>query len=86
MAHTHPELLPRAKLPMVLFVLGLVAGTLVYATSYLTQLALHNANRKNINYNFGKPDYWLGLSFILCFASVALFSFGAFACLDALGP
>jgi hypothetical protein len=83
---TDPEFVLRAALPMGLFVAGLVAGTLVYATSYLTQLALHNANRKNIDYKLGKPDSWLVLSFILCFSSLALFSFGAFACLDALGP
>lgn len=79
---TGPDVL-RAALPMGLFVAGLAAGTLVYATSYLTQFALHNENMKR--YKVGKHKKWLWLSFILCLASLALFSFGAFACLDALG-
>jgi hypothetical protein len=79
---TGPDVL-RTALPMGLFVAGLVAGTLVYATSYLTQFALHNENMKR--YKVGKHKKWLWLSFILCLASLALFSFGAFACLDALG-
>lgn len=79
MARTHPDLVPRAKLPISLFLLGLVAGTLVYGSSYLTQLALHMKKG-------GISNLWLYLSFILCFVSVILFSVGAFACLDALGP
>ena len=87
MAHTHPDLVSRAKLPISLFLLGLVAGTAVHATSYATQLALHNENRKNINYRGPrKVNFWLGLSSILCAGSLVLFAFGAFSCLDALGP
>jgi hypothetical protein len=78
-APTDTELLLRATLPMRLFVAGLITGTLVYGTSYLTQLALHQKKG-------GTSNCWLYLSFILCFGSVILFAFGAFACLDALGP
>jgi hypothetical protein len=84
MAPARPELLNHAKRPLALFVAGLVLGTLVYITSYLTQLALHNENMGNKAYKGGKHDLWLWVSFALGIASVTLFSFGAFACLGAV--
>src|SRR2546430_2679639 len=76
MAPTHPELLNHAKGPLAFFVAGLVSGTLVYITSYLTQLSLHNENMGNKDYRGGKHDLWLWVSFALGIGSVALFSLG----------
>jgi len=84
MAPSHPELISRAKLPMILFVAGLAAGTLVYATSYRTQYCLHNENRGQ--YKVDTHKKWLWISSILCLASLALFAAGAFESLDALSP
>lgn len=83
-APSHPELVPRAELPMILFVAGLAVGTLVYATSYRTQYCLHNETKGN--YKVGTHKTWLWISSILCLASLALFAAGAFESLDALTP
>lgn len=83
-AEKQPQMLSAAKLPLGLFVSGLVAGTLVYITSYLTQLSLHNENMKNGAYRAGKHQYWLWSSFILGLLSVVLFAGGAYASLGAL--
>jgi hypothetical protein len=84
MAPTHPGLVGHAKGPLIFFIAGLVSGTLVYITSYLTQLSLHNENMGNKGYKGGKHDLWLWISFALGIGSVVLFSAGAFACLGAL--
>jgi len=82
MAPTHPEILNHAKSPLIFFVAGLVSGTVVYVTSYLTQLSLHNENMGNTQ--AGKHKLWLWLSFVLGLGSVSLFSLGAFFSLSAL--
>ena len=81
-APTHPTVLVHATMPLGLFVAGLVAGTVVYITSYLTQLALHNENIGVME--SGRHQRWLWISFSLGVGSVALFSLGAFSCLRAL--
>jgi hypothetical protein len=82
MAPAHPAVVFHAKIPLGLFVAGLTTGTLVYITSYLTQLTLHG---ENIGANTdGKHKKWLWLSFALGMASVVLFSIGAFSCLSSL--
>ena len=84
MAPTHPELVGHAKRPLVFFVAGLVSGTLVYITSYLTQLSLHNENIGTEGYKDGGHKLWLWVSFALAIGSVVLFSIGAFASLGAM--
>jgi len=84
MAPTHPKILTYAKGPLSFFVAGLVAGTFVYITSYLTQLSLHNENIGNKGYKGLKHGWWLFFSFLLGIGSVVLFSAGAFSCLGAL--
>ena len=86
MVPTAPHLAAQAALPMALFIGGLVAGTLVYATSYLTQLALHNENIGNTQYKGGKHELWLWVSLVLSLVSMGLFAGGAFACLAVLAP
>ena len=79
-----PELIYLAKLPLGLFVGGLVAGTFFFVTSYLTQLALHNENMGSVPHAGGGHRLWLCLSFVIGLSSVALFASGAFACLAAM--
>ena len=65
MAPTHPEVVGYAKRPLGFFVAGLVSGTLVYITSYLTQLSLHNENIGTEGYKDGGHKLWLWVSFAL---------------------
>ncbi len=76
------EILSLAQCPLTLFILGLVSGTVVYLTSYITQFALYNDI--NIRYRGSKHQFWLYLSFVLCISSLIFFSFGAYSVLDAL--
>jgi len=69
------------KLPIGLFLVGLVAATLVYLTSYATQLTLHN---ENIGSRSDGHETWLYISIGLCLLSVLAFCAGAFFSLDAL--
>lgn len=83
-APAHPVLLAQAKLPLGLFIAGLVASTLVYVTAYMTQLALHNENMGHSAHKAGGHQFWLWSSFALGIFSVVLFACGAFACLGVL--
>lgn len=77
-----PSILARAKVPMALFVAGLVASTVAFVTSYLTQLALHNENINNPIYRGPRHEFWLWVTFIICVTSIVLFAWGAFACIN----
>jgi hypothetical protein len=72
------------KGPLSFFVARLFFGTLVYITSYLTQLSLHNENMGNKDNKGLKHGWWLFFPFVLGIGSVVLFSIGAFSCLGAL--
>lgn len=76
------EILGYALCPLTFFILGLVSGTLVYVSSYITQFALYN--EKNPNYVGSKHQVWLYISLLLCVLSLGLFSVGTFTVLDAL--
>ncbi|MGB1562043.1 MAG: hypothetical protein ACPHN2_11140 [Sinimarinibacterium flocculans] len=76
-----PSVIASARFPLALFVGGLVAGCLAFFTAYLTQLALHNENVKNESFKGPKHGLWLWVTFAICAVSVALFSWGAFACI-----
>jgi hypothetical protein len=64
------------------FVAGLFFGTLIYFTSYFTQLSLHNENIGNAK--DGKHNLWLWLSAILGIMSLICFALGAFLSLNVL--
>jgi hypothetical protein len=81
-APTFPALLCNAKVPLGCFVAGLFFGTLIYFTSYFTQLSLHNENIGNEK--DGKHNLWLWLSAILGIMSLICFALGAFLSLDVL--
>lgn len=77
-----PSIVARAYVPMALFVAGLVVSTAAFVTAYLTQLALHNENINNPTYRGPKHTFWLWLTFVICVASIVLFAWGAFACIN----
>ena len=81
---TASDVLLRAKFPMALFVTGLVASTLAFFTSYLTQLALHNENLTQPTFMGLEHVFWLWVTFIICAVSVGFFAWGAFACINVL--
>jgi hypothetical protein len=81
---SRPELAVHAKLPLSLFVLGLVCGSAAFVTSYLTQLALYEESVGGQTYKGPKHQIWLWLTFVIALVSVAAFAFGAFAGVNAL--
>jgi hypothetical protein len=80
----HPKLALSARGALGLFVLGLVAGTTVFITSYLTQLALYNESVYREKYKGPRHQIWLWVTFAIALVSVASFAFGAFAGVNAL--
>lgn len=82
MASKFPSLLCNAKVPLGCFVAGLFFGTLIYFTSYLTQLSLHSENIGSAK--DGKHNLWLWLSAVLGIMSLICFALGSFLSLNVL--
>lgn len=74
----------KAAWPMKLFIAGLVVGTLAFATSYLTQLALYNESVLGDEYQGPRHGWALWTTMSLALASAGAFAWGAFAALTTL--
>jgi len=72
------------KCAMGLFILGLVAATFAFFTSYLTQLALFNESVREQVYRGTKHGPWWWLTILVALVSLACFACGAFAAVAAL--
>jgi len=78
------DLAVRVRLPLSLFVLGLTLGTLAFATSYLTQLALFNESVQGAAYRGWRHTRWLWWTFGIAVCSLAAFGVGSFTGVSAL--
>ena len=78
-----PKLLSTVTYSLSYFTFGLLTGTLVYASSYMTQFALHNEN-KGLKFRWGKHQTWLFISLFLCISSIVFFGLGAFEFIGSL--
>ncbi len=72
------------KCAMGLFILGLVAATFAFFTSYLTQLALFNESVREKVYQGTKHGPWWWVTIVVAFISLVCFACGAFAAVAAL--
>ena len=79
-----PEFAVHAKYSLWWFLFGLVAATVAFFTSYLTQLALYNESLHREKYKGPRHEIGLWVTFVIAVASVAAFAFGAFAGISAL--
>jgi hypothetical protein len=79
-----PELATLAKPALGLFVIGLVAASIGFITSYLTQLAIYNESVYSDKYTGLRHGIWLWITFGIAVISVALFALGAFAGVNAV--
>lgn len=81
----HPKFADVARCSLLWFILGLVAATLTFGTSYLTQLSLYNESIRGARYTRWSHQIWLWLSFAAGLMAVVSFSVGAFSGLAAFG-
>jgi hypothetical protein len=72
-----PEFATRLSLPVALFVLGVVFGTLAFGASYRTQYALLNEQFPARQYRGWRHQAWLKIAFGLSALSVLSFAVGA---------
>ena len=72
----------QAKCPFLLFVAGLVVGTLAFGTAYATQFSLFNETIRPSPTS--RHMTWLWATAFLAIASLSLFSLGSIASLSAL--
>lgn len=78
-----PELAVPAKCALTLFVAGLVSASAAFVTAYLTQLALYNEDVHEKDYRGPSHMVWLCVTFGIAVVSLACFTAGAFAGLEA---
>ncbi|HEX9916238.1 MAG TPA: hypothetical protein VGB16_00745 [candidate division Zixibacteria bacterium] len=74
-----PELAIPARCALTLFVVGLIAASAAFVTSYLTQLALYNEDIREEKYQGTSHVIWLWATLFIAIVSLACFSLGAFA-------
>jgi hypothetical protein len=74
-----PELAEPARIALSLFVVGLVAATAAFFTSYLTQLALYNEDIRKHEYKGLSYVIWLRTTVVIVIVSLISFIIGAFA-------
>lgn len=74
----------RVFFPLAMFILGLTLGTLAFATSYLTQLALFNESLQRATCWRWPHTCWLWCTFVIAFASLVAFIIGAISGVRAL--
>ncbi|MBI4199496.1 MAG: hypothetical protein HY535_03370 [Chloroflexi bacterium] len=79
-----PEVARRVSGALLFFVLGLVAGTLAYLTTYFTQFALYQESIQGALFVGRSHTLWLRITVALAAASLALFGWGAFTGVKAL--
>lgn len=72
------QLAGRVGCPLILFVLGLTAGTAAFVTSYETQLTLYNEDVRPNEYKGSRSNRWLRITFGLAVLSLLAFAVGAF--------
>src|SRR5436190_8712498 len=78
------HLAPLAAKPLALFLGGLVAATLGFLGTYLTQLTLLNEFFKGVTFRGPKHMSWLYLTVGIALSSLALFALGSFAAVGVL--
>jgi hypothetical protein len=78
------QLAPLAAKPLCLFLAGLVAATLAFFGTYLTQLTLLNEFFKDRTFRGPKHMAWLYVTIAVAVASLILFGWGSFAAVAAL--
>ena len=76
-------LAPRLSLSVLLFVIGVVTGTLGFGASYKTQYALLNEHFPARQYQGWRHQSWLRVSFGLALLSIISFASGALLALAA---
>ena len=78
-AYSKPGTFPSMKLPMVLFVIGLLLSGAAGITAYLVQFMLFNETiRSNPTARLRSHMFWVYVTFIFIFGSLIAFGFGAF--------
>lgn len=77
--HSKSDAFPSMKVPIALFVVGLLLSGIAGITTYLVQFRLFNESIQN-NYKSGLQSHmlWVYVSFILVLGSLIIFGFGAF--------
>ena len=79
-----PHIAELAGRPLSLFVGGLVAATLAFLGTYLTQFTLLNEFFKGGVFRGPKHMTWLFSTMVVALVSLALFAWGSFAAVAAL--
>lgn len=83
-ASSGPRLAARVRCSIACFVIGLIAVSLAFVTSYMTQLTLYNQSINLQNYKGPRHERYLWATVILAILSVISFAFGAFWAVNAL--
>jgi len=81
---SHATVARNTSLPILFFVLGLVAGTLAHFTTYFTQFALYQEGVHGALFLRCRHTVWLWATIILALGSLGLFSCGALSGVGAL--
>jgi uncharacterized membrane protein YqgA involved in biofilm formation len=75
---------PQVRYAVGLFILGLVAATFTFVTSYLTQFAPFNEGVRGQEYKGAKHGPWWAVTIAVALVSLMSFACGAFAAVTAL--